>query len=42
MKHYIGERSPMRAQFNPLADHIAKHFAWSFADGVGTITPGDL
>ena len=38
MKHYIGERSPMRAQFNPLADYAAKHFAWSFADGVGTVT----
>lgn len=38
MKHYIGERSPMRAQFNPLADYAAKHFAWSFAEGVGTVT----
>lgn len=38
MKHYIGERSPMRAQFNPLAGYAAKHFAWSFADGIGTIT----
>lgn len=38
MKHYIGERSPMRAQFNPLAGYTAKHFAWSFADGVGTVT----
>ncbi|AMM24305.1 enoyl-CoA hydratase family protein [Variovorax sp. PAMC 28711] len=38
MKHYIGERSPMRAQFNPLAGYVARHFAWSFADGVGTVT----
>jgi enoyl-CoA hydratase/carnithine racemase len=38
MKHYIGERSPMRAQFNPLADYAASHFAWSYADGVGTVT----
>ncbi len=38
MKHYIGERSPMRAQFNPLAVYAAKHFAWSFSEGVGTVT----
>ncbi len=38
MKHYIGERNPLRAQFNPLAHYAAKHFAWSFADGIGTIT----
>lgn len=38
MKHYIGSSNPMRAQFNPRASYDAQHFAWSFADGVGTVT----
>jgi enoyl-CoA hydratase/carnithine racemase len=38
MKHYIGERSPMRAQFEPKAGYVAEHFAWSYEAGVGTIT----
>lgn len=38
MKHYIGASNPMRAQFQPCADHVATHFRWSFADGVGTVT----
>jgi enoyl-CoA hydratase/carnithine racemase len=38
MKHYIGERNPMRAQFEPTAGYVAEHFAWSYEAGVGTIT----
>ncbi|MFM9425832.1 enoyl-CoA hydratase/carnithine racemase [Variovorax sp. GrIS 2.14] len=38
MKHYIGERSPMRAQFEAKAGYMARHFAWSYDAGVGTIT----
>ena len=38
MKHYIGAASPMRAQFEPKAGHQARHFAWSFEAGVGTVT----
>ena len=38
MKHYIDAGNPMQAQFEPKAAYAARHFAWSFADGVGTIT----
>ncbi len=38
MKHYIGAGNPMRAQFNPLASYAARHFAWQFDAGVGTLT----
>src|SRR3990167_4407078 len=38
MKHYIGASNPMREQFNPQASYVAEHFAWSFTDGVGTVT----
>ena len=38
MKHYIGASNPMREQFNPQASYVAEHFAWSFSDGVGTVT----
>ena len=38
MKHFIGASNPMREQFNPQASYVAEHFAWSFADGVGTVT----
>lgn len=38
MKHYIGAANPMRAQFSARAGHAARHFSWSFADGVGTVT----
>ncbi|MBB3179979.1 enoyl-CoA hydratase family protein [Variovorax sp. Sphag1AA] len=38
MKHYIGADNPMRAQFDPKAGYQAKHFSWSFKDGVGTVT----
>ncbi|MGA0570345.1 enoyl-CoA hydratase family protein [Variovorax sp. VNK109] len=38
MKHYIGSSNPMRGQFSPRAPYSAQHFAWTFADGVGTIT----
>jgi enoyl-CoA hydratase/carnithine racemase len=38
MKHYIGTKNPMRSQFDAKADYAARHFAWSFEAGVGTIT----
>jgi enoyl-CoA hydratase/carnithine racemase len=38
MKHYIGPGNPMHAQFNALAAYEARHFAYSFADGVVTLT----
>jgi enoyl-CoA hydratase/carnithine racemase len=38
MNHFIGAGNPMRAQFEPTAAYAAQHFAWSFSQGVGTIT----
>ena len=38
MKHFIGPNNPMRAQFEPRAGYHARHFTWSFEDGVGTVT----
>jgi enoyl-CoA hydratase/carnithine racemase len=38
MKHFIGAANPMRAQFDTKAPYAARHFAWSFDAGVGTIT----
>jgi enoyl-CoA hydratase/carnithine racemase len=38
MKHFIGPTNPMRAQFEPRAAYHARHFAWSFEGGVGTLT----
>ncbi|MGJ7531356.1 enoyl-CoA hydratase family protein [Variovorax sp. GB1P17] len=38
MKHYIGASNPMRAQFEAKADYKAKHFAWHYEAGVGTVT----
>ena len=38
MNHSIGADNPMRAQFDATAAYAAKHFAWSFSEGVGTIT----
>jgi enoyl-CoA hydratase/carnithine racemase len=38
MKHYISTSNPMRAQFTPSAPYAARHFQWSFVDGVGTVT----
>ncbi len=38
MKHYIAASNPMRGQFSPLAAYQARHFAWSFEAGVGTLT----
>ncbi len=38
MKHYIGAANPMRAQFDVKAGYQARHFAWAFEAGVGTIT----
>jgi enoyl-CoA hydratase/carnithine racemase len=38
MKHYIAHANPMHAQFNALAGHEAKHFAYAFDNGVATLT----
>ncbi len=38
MKHYITSTNPMRGQFSPLAAYEARHFAWAFDAGVGTLT----
>jgi enoyl-CoA hydratase/carnithine racemase len=38
MKHFIGAGNPMRPQFNATAIYAARHFAWGFVEGVGTIT----
>jgi enoyl-CoA hydratase/carnithine racemase len=38
MKHYIGADNPMRGRFEATSGYQARHFAWSFANGVGTIT----
>ena len=38
MKHFIGAGNPMRSQFNATQAYAAQHFAWSFHEGVGTIT----
>ncbi|MDO8386984.1 MAG: enoyl-CoA hydratase family protein [Polaromonas sp.] len=38
MKHYIVPTNPMHAQFNALAAYEARHFAYTFADGVATLT----
>ena len=38
MKHFIGAGNPMRSQFAATQAYAAQHFAWSFHEGVGTIT----
>lgn len=38
MKHFITPTNPMRSQFSPLAAYQARHFAWAFEAGVGTLT----
>ena len=38
MKHYIGSGNPMRHQFTAQAGTQARHFAWQFEAGVGTVT----
>jgi enoyl-CoA hydratase/carnithine racemase len=38
MNHSIDADNPMRAQFDATGAYAAKHFAWSFSEGVGTIT----
>jgi enoyl-CoA hydratase/carnithine racemase len=38
MKHYIGAGNPMHAQFEAKAPYQARHFAWSYEAGVGTVT----
>lgn len=38
MKHYIGAGNPMRAQYQPLGQYPARHFASAFEHGVLTIT----
>jgi enoyl-CoA hydratase/carnithine racemase len=38
MKHYMGSANPMHAQFSEKAAYTGRHFTWSFAAGVGTVT----
>ncbi len=38
MKHYIGSDNPMRGRFEATSAYAARHFDWSFRDGVGTVT----
>ena len=38
MKHYIGAGNPMRGRFEATAAYQARHFGWTYADGVGTVT----
>lgn len=38
MKHYISPSNPMHAQFDAMAGHRARHFAYAFASGVATLT----
>ncbi len=38
MKNYIPASNPMRGQFDARSGYAARHFAWSFGDGVGTVT----
>jgi len=38
MKHYIGANNPMRGRYDATAAFDARHFSWSCADGVGTVT----
>jgi enoyl-CoA hydratase/carnithine racemase len=38
MKHYISSNNPMRHQFDAKAGYEARHFAWRFESGVGTVT----
>ncbi len=38
MKHYMAAGNPMQAQFSAKGSHVARHFAWHFDGGVGTVT----
>lgn len=38
MNQFIGADNPMHAQFDATAAYIAQNFAWSYSEGVGTIT----
>ncbi|MDP2065947.1 MAG: enoyl-CoA hydratase family protein [Burkholderiaceae bacterium] len=38
MKHYMAAGNPMQAQFSAKGSHAARHFAWHFDHGVGTVT----
>jgi len=38
MKHYIGPANPMHAQFDALGAYQAQHFAYTFDDGIATLT----
>ena len=38
MKHYVGASNPMRAQFEAQGGYQARHFAWDFDAGVGSVT----
>ena len=37
MKHYIAASNPMHSQFKATAGYQARHFAWQYGNGVGTI-----
>ena len=38
MKHYIGSANPMHAHFDALASYEAQHFAYTYRQGVATLT----
>jgi enoyl-CoA hydratase/carnithine racemase len=38
VKHFISPNNPMRARFEAKAGYTARHFAWAFEAGVGTVT----
>lgn len=38
MKHYITPQNPMHAQFDAMAHHQARHFAYAVEGGVATLT----
>lgn len=38
MNHFIPSTNPMHGQYGAHASFVPQHFAWSLADGVGTVT----
>lgn len=38
MNHFIGPNNPMHTQMKSFANHQAKHFLWTYDDGVGVVT----
>ncbi|MBK7656594.1 MAG: enoyl-CoA hydratase family protein [Betaproteobacteria bacterium] len=38
MNHFIHPTNPMHGQYGAHASFVPQHFAWSLADGVGTVT----